>query len=123
MSVPANILSRGRVAIERAIDQLPAALGMRPGQGQPDPIEAVSQNRAFLFLIHLAHDLIGAATVGEALERTLDVAFQAFPVHRGFVALRHEAALANLAAIAVERIREREVRQRLSRYHPPAMVE
>jgi adenylate cyclase len=32
-------------------------------------------------------------------------------------------ALANLAAIAVERICEREARQRLQRYHSPAMVE
>jgi adenylate cyclase len=32
-------------------------------------------------------------------------------------------ALANLAAIAVERIREREARRRLQRYHAPAMVE
>lgn len=214
MSVPANFLSRGRVALE-------SYLGLRPGQDPADPIEAASENRAFRFLIRLAQDLIAAATVGEALERTLDVAFQAFPVHRGFVLLRHEGglrcevarvrdhvehrpagvapgsvaivdrvmtervglvtsdalsderlasrdsiwlhgiravmcvplwsgdevigvlqvdspvlvgalhehdldflmALGNLAAIGVERIREREVRQWLSRYHPPAMVE
>jgi adenylate cyclase len=32
-------------------------------------------------------------------------------------------ALGNLAAMAVERIREREIRQNLQRYHSPAMVE
>ena len=220
MSARPTIFDRSRVALERAIDQLPLYLGLRPEQAV-DPIEAASQNRAFQFLLQLAKDLISATTVGDALERTLDIAFQALPVHRGFVMLRHDGglrceitrvrdhverrpvethpgseaiirhvmenrvglytndaladerlngadsvwrhgiraaicvplwsgedvsgvlqvdspvpvaifnehdldflmALANLAAIAVERIREREGRLRLQRYHAPAMVE
>jgi adenylate cyclase len=216
-----NILSRSRVALERAIDQLPLYLGLRSVPGEQHEIEAAWQNRAFQFLIHLAKDLIAANTVGDALARTLDVAFQALPAHRGFVMLRSNGglvceiarvrdhleyrpaavapvsdeiirrvmtervglstrdalcderlaatdsiwrhgiraamcvplwsgddvigvlqvdspilvgtfsehdldflmALANLAAIAVERIREREIRRRLQRYHAPAMVE
>lgn len=219
--MPPSMLSRGRVALERAIDQLPMYLGLRPEQADLDPMEAATQNRAFQFLIRLAKDLVGAATVGDALERTLDVAFQALVVHRGFVMLRRDGglrceilrvrdhvehrpagmipgsdsiighvmeervglytrdaladerlaggdsvwlhgiraamcvplwsgddvigvlqvdspvavgtftehdldflmALANLAAIAVERIREREARRRLERYHAPSVVE
>ncbi len=216
-----NILSRGRVALERAIDQLPAVLGLHPDTAEPGQVESASINRAFHFLIRLAQDLIAVTTVTEALARTLDVAFQAFPVHRGFVLLRRDGelrceitrvrdhievypaavapasdaiidrvvtervglctgdaladdrwtatdsiwlhgiraamcvplwsgadvigvlhidspvlvgtfsehdldflmALANLAAIAVERIREREMRRRLARYHAPSLVE
>ena len=216
-----SILARGRVALERAIDQLPLYLGLRSSLEAHDQIESAYQNRAFQILIRLAQDLIGASTVGEALARTLDVAFQALPVHRGFVMLRSNGglrceitrvrdrvehrpvvdapasdaiidrvmtervglftrdaladerlaptdsiwrhgiraamcvplwsgqdvigvlqvdspvlvdsfsehdldflmALSNLAAIAVERIRERELRRRLQRYHAPAMVE
>jgi adenylate cyclase len=214
-------LARSRVALERAIDQLPLYLGLRSDPEEHDQIESAYQNRAFQFLIRLAQDLIAASTVGDALARTLDIAFQALPVHRGFVMLRSNGglrceitrvrdhvehrpavdvpasdaiidrvmkervglitgdaladerltatdstwlhgiraamcvplwsgedvigvlqvdspvlvdtfsehdldflmALANLAAIAVERIREREVRRRLQRYHAPAMVE
>ena len=215
-----NILLRSRVALERAIDQLPLFLGLRSREAS-DEIESAYENRAFQFLICLARDLIACNTVGDALARTLDVAFQALPVHRGFVMLRNSGglrceitrlrdhveyrpataapvsdaiiqrviaervglytsdaladerlmptdsmwlhgiraamcvplwsgddvigvlqvdspvsvgtfaehdldflmALGNLAAIAVERIREREVRRRLERYHAPAMVE
>jgi adenylate cyclase len=222
MSASPNILFRSRVALERAIDQLPFYLGFRPDPEETDQIASAYQNRAFQFLIRLARDLIAAGAVGDALEHTLAVAFEALPVHRGFVMLRsndgglrceitrvrdhvehrpaagapasdaiiqrvvaervglctsdaladerlkttdsiwlhgirsamcvplwsgedvigvlqvdspvsvgafgeHDLdflmALGNLTAIAVERIREREVRQRLQRYHAPAMLE
>jgi adenylate cyclase len=221
-----SILERGRVALERAVDLLPFQI--RDHSGQPggleqkhETLEAAYGNRAFQFLIRLAQDLVSAANVGDALARTLDVAFEAFSVHRGFAVLRSNGdlrcevarvrdhvdyrpegpipvseaivervmtervglctadalsddrlggtdsiwmhgiraamcvplwsgkdiigllqvdspvwvgtfsehdldfliALANLAAIAVERIRERESRLRLQRYHSPAMVE
>lgn len=233
MTAEGTILSRGRVALERAIDQLPLRLGFLPGAGVHGPdreedrdqegagVESAWRDRAFEFLMRFAQDLIAATTVGDALARTLDVAFEALPAHRGFVMLRSDGglhceiarvrdhvehrpaavapvsdaiihrvitervglctgdalsderlaatdsiwlhgiraamcvplwsgedvigvlqvdsplfvgtfsqhdldflmALANLAAIAVERIREREVRRRLQRYHAPAMVE
>jgi adenylate cyclase len=223
-----DILKRGRIAIERAIDRIPYDLGLRPGPAEVAPpaekrgsLEPAYHNRAFRFLTRLSADLISATTIGEALARTLEVAFEALPVHRGFVVLRRDGdlqcevarirdrveyrpagavpvseticrrvmseriglctadaladerlaatdstwlhgiraamcvplwsgkdiigfmqvdspvgvgtlsehdldflmALANLAAMAVGRIREREARMRLQRYHPPAMVE
>jgi adenylate cyclase len=222
-----SILERGRVAVEKAIDLLPFQVvdrSSRPKNAEQkhDTLEAAYGNRAFQFLIRVAQDLVSAGSVAEALARTLDVAFEALSVHRGFVVLRSNGGLrcevvrvldhvdyrpegpiplseaiiervmnervglctadalsddrlaatdsmwmhgiraamcvplcsgkdniigllqvdspvwvgtfsehdldflmtlANLAAIAVERIREREARLRLQRYHSPAMVE
>jgi adenylate cyclase len=226
MAPTESVLERGRVAIERVIDLLPFERADRASGSQEvgrkrDTLEAAYGNRAFQFLIRLARDLVAAASVPDALARTLDVAFEAFSVHRGFVVLRSNGglrceiarvldhieyrpegpipmsetiierviteriglctgdalrddrlattdsvwmhgiraamcvplwsgediigllqvdspvlvdtftehdldfliALANLAAIAVERIRDREARLRLQRYHSPAMVE
>jgi adenylate cyclase len=222
-----NLLKRGRIAIERAIDNIPFDF-LRPGPAdvegaaeKHDELESAYGNRVFQFLTRLAGDLVSAGTVEDALTRTLDVAFEAFSVHRGFAVLRRNGglrcevarirdrverhpqgplpvseaiiqrvmteriglctadalsderllatdsiwshgiraamcvplwsgkemigflqvdspmlvgtfnerdldffmALANLAANAVERIREREARLRLQRYHSPAMVE
>ena len=233
MQATSSILTRGRVAIERAIDQaidqissFDLGMGGQPARdgetrGKHDAIESASRNRAFQFLVRLAGELISAGTVSDALTRTLDVAFEALPVHRGLVMLARNGdlrceimrirdhvehrpkgdvpaseaiihrvmtervglvtndaladerlgatdsiwqhgiraamcvplwsgqdvigvlqvdsplwvdefseydlefliAVGNLAAMAVERIHEREMRQNLQRYHSPAMVE
>ena len=48
MSAQDNLLVRGRILLERAIDQLPLYLGLRPDE--QDPIGSASRNRAFQFL-------------------------------------------------------------------------
>ena len=95
-----TILKRGRIAIERAIDHIPIDLGLRPDPLEPegatekhDELESAYANRAFQFLIRLAGDLVSAGSVEQALTRTLEVAFEAFSVHRGFAVLRRNSGL------------------------------
>jgi adenylate cyclase len=47
-------------------------------------------SKVFGFLTRLARLLMTSDQVGEVLERVMDIAFEALPVHRGFIVLRDE---------------------------------
>jgi adenylate cyclase len=94
MNATDGILARGRVAIARAIDQIPRDLGLLPDRSEfaarkHDDLEAAYKSPTFRYLIRLAQGLLSAGSVDEALAYTLDVAFEALPIHRGYALMRH----------------------------------
>lgn len=114
MTATDGILERGRVAVARAIDQIPREFGLRPERSEfaarkHDDLEAAYKSPTFRYLIRLAQGLLSAGSVDEALAHTLDVAFDALPIHRGFALIRQRDGT-NRCHVA--RIRDR------VEYHP-----
>jgi adenylate cyclase len=77
--------------IVRPFNQFETELGML------EPITKVSDGRErnfFSYLTRLARELIDANTVESVLTKVMDIAFEAFPVDRGFILLGHDAETA-----------------------------
>jgi adenylate cyclase len=85
----------GNATIIRPLAELAAAYGLKEGVGPaPTVLETEDQayvHRMFGFLTRLARMLIVAESADEVLSRVLDLAFEAFPVDRGFILLSNDA--------------------------------
>jgi adenylate cyclase len=91
----------GNATIVRPLAEFAAAYGLAGEGGKAAPLssggvtgEAGDQayvDRMFGFLTRLARVLIVADSVDQVLARVLDIAFEAFPVDRGFILLGDEA--------------------------------
>ncbi len=92
-----TIASLGNATIIRPLAEFAAAYGLKEGVG-PVPTPAVPEtddqayvHRMFGFLTRLARMLTLADSVDDVLARVLDLAFEAFPVDRGFILLSNDA--------------------------------
>ncbi|HEY2292694.1 MAG TPA: adenylate/guanylate cyclase domain-containing protein [Thermoanaerobaculia bacterium] len=85
----------GNATIIRPLAELAAAYGLKEGvRPAPEVQETEEQtyvHRMFGFLTRLARMLIVTESVDEVLSRVLDLAFEAFPVDRGFILLSDDA--------------------------------
>jgi adenylate cyclase len=85
----------GNATIIRPLAELAAVYGLKEGVGPaPAVLETEDQayvHRMFGFLTRLARLLIVAESVDDVLSRVLDLAFEAFPVDRGFILLSDDA--------------------------------
>jgi adenylate cyclase len=81
----------GNATIIRPLSEFAAAYGLVAGSAPPAPAAASDEqayvHRMFGFLTRLARVLTVADSVDEVLSRVLDLAFEAFPVDRGFILL------------------------------------
>ncbi|MEA2599981.1 MAG: adenylate cyclase [Acidobacteriota bacterium] len=90
-----GLLGLGNATIIRPLSDFAAAYGLAgPAPAPPQPgTETDDQayvRRMFGFLTHLARVLTVADSVDLVLSRVLDLAFEAFPVDRGFILLSNE---------------------------------
>ncbi|MFL6263890.1 MAG: adenylate/guanylate cyclase domain-containing protein [Thermoanaerobaculia bacterium] len=85
----------GNATIIRPLAEFAAAYGLKEGVGlAPAVLETEDQayvHRMFGFLTRLARMLTVADSVDDVLSRVLDLAFEAFPVDRGFILLSDDA--------------------------------
>ncbi len=90
-----TIASLGNATIIRPLAEFAAAYGLKEGVGPaPALLETDDQayvHRMFGFLTRLARMLTLADSVDDVLARVLDLAFEAFPVDRGFILLSNDA--------------------------------
>lgn len=84
----------GNATIIRPLADFAAAYGLGGSAATPHPAETGDQayvHRMFGFLTRLARMLTVAESVDDVLARVLDLAFEAFPVDRGFILLSDDA--------------------------------
>ena len=85
----------GNATIIRPLAELAAAYGLqegvRPALTVLETEDQAYVHRMFGFLTRLARVLIVAESVDDVLSRVLDLAFEAFPVDRGFILLSDDA--------------------------------
>jgi adenylate cyclase len=78
--------------VVRQIDDLAAEVGLQRNafelEAKHNLLDAAYGNRSFRTLVRLARDLIATSSIGEILEKTLAVAFETLPIHRGIILLR-----------------------------------
>ncbi|PYQ62369.1 MAG: hypothetical protein DMF53_13090, partial [Acidobacteria bacterium] len=85
----------GNATIIRPLAEFAAAYGLKEGVG-PAPVVQETEEQAYVhrmfgFLTRLARMLTMADSVDDVLSRVLDLAFEAFPVDRGFILLSDDA--------------------------------
>ncbi|HEY4573861.1 MAG TPA: FHA domain-containing protein, partial [Thermoanaerobaculia bacterium] len=85
----------GNATIIRPLADFAAAYGLKEGVGPAPEVQETEEqayvHRMFGFLTRLARMLIVADSVDDVLSRVLDLAFEAFPVDRGFILLSDDA--------------------------------
>ncbi len=87
-----TIAGLGNATIIRPLAEFAAAYGLKEGVGPaPTMVQETEEqayvHRMFGFLTRLARMLTVAESVDDVLSRVLDLAFEAFPVDRGFILL------------------------------------
>src|SRR4051812_8038782 len=94
--IDGTVAGFGNATIIRSLADFAAAYGLKEGVGPvPTTVQETEEqayvHRMFGFLTRLARMLIVAESVDDVLSRVLDLAFEAFPVDRGFILLSDDA--------------------------------
>ncbi|HEX3556872.1 MAG TPA: adenylate/guanylate cyclase domain-containing protein [Thermoanaerobaculia bacterium] len=110
-----SLLGLGNATIIRPLSDFAADYGLDGGLDRPATLpppgagkdEQAYVHRMFGFLTRLARVLTVADSVDEVLSRVLDLAFEAFPVDRGFILLSNDTGGAGELVCELARVKER----------------
>src|SRR5947209_9905881 len=110
-----SLLGLGNATIIRPLSDFAADYGLSGGLDRPAMLPAPGAetdeqayvHRMFGFLTRLARVLTVADSVDEVLSRVLDLAFEAFPVDRGFILLSNDPGSAGELVCELARVKDR----------------